>query len=90
MAMPEATMDKNNRAVLGENDVWIAGQFLVFHPIAESMAPEGVSQLQLRLLWSGVNMGHSDGTFLLCHVVGHVGECLTLQRYVKQRNNLNP
>lgn len=49
MAMPEATVDEDNRLVFGENDVWFSGQFLLIHPIAESMAPEGVSQLQLRL-----------------------------------------
>ena len=35
VAMPEAAMDKDDRAVLGEDDVRFAGQPLIIHPVPE-------------------------------------------------------
>lgn len=71
VAVPEAAVDKDDRAVLGEDDVWFAGQPLVIHPVPEPKSPECLTQLQLRLRRSGVNGGHVAMTLGRSEYVGH-------------------
>lgn len=49
VAVPEAAVDEDDGAVLGEDDVRLAGKTLVIGAIAESQTPEGMTQLKLRL-----------------------------------------
>ena len=49
VAMPKAAVDENGRLVFWENDVGCAGKFLDIYPVAESLFPQLVAQLTLRL-----------------------------------------
>lgn len=49
VAMPKAAVDENDRLVFWENDVGCAGKFLDIYPVAESLFPQIVAQLTLRL-----------------------------------------
>lgn len=56
VTMPKAAVNKDDSAILGENDVRLAGEALVVGAIAEAQVPEGMTQLQLRFCGSGVDM----------------------------------
>ena len=58
VAMPKTTMGKDYSAVLGKDDVGRTGKASIIHPIAESLTPECVTELQLRLCGRGVNGDH--------------------------------
>ena len=58
VAVPEAAVDEDDGAVFGEDDVGFAGEAFVVDAVAESQAPEGMTQLQLRLGGGGVDGGH--------------------------------
>ena len=58
VAVPKAAVDEDDGAVLGEDDVWLAGEAFVVDPIAEAQAPEGFAQEELRLGGGGVDGGH--------------------------------
>lgn len=58
VTMPEAAMDEDDGAVLGEDDVRGAGEALDIDPVTEAEAPEGVPQAELRLRGGGVDGGH--------------------------------
>ena len=62
MAVPEATVDEDDRAVLGEDNIRGTGEALDVHTVAESEAPEGMTQLSFRLCGSGMNDSHSSGS----------------------------
>jgi hypothetical protein len=71
MAMPEATMDENDRAVLWENNVGFAGISLIVFAIAQSLGKQVFAD---DILWFGVfapNMGHIITTdfrrMIVCH-----------------------
>ncbi len=49
MAVPEAAVDENNGAVLGEDDVRRSREALDVHAVAESELVEGMTQTKLRL-----------------------------------------
>ena len=49
MAVPEATVDKDGGAILGQDDIRLAWELLGIYPVAESVTPESMTQLQLRL-----------------------------------------
>ena len=72
VAMPETAVDEDDRAVLWKDDVWLARQFLVIHPIAENSAPEGVTKLQLRFCRSGVDGRHVAMALVWSEYVWHV------------------
>ena len=72
VAMPEAAVDEDDGAVLGEDDIRFAGQFLVVYPIAESLVPKGMTQLQLRLCGGGVDGGHVAMALVWSEDVRHV------------------
>lgn len=58
VAMPEAAVNEDYSPVLGKDDIWRTWETFVIYPIAESQAPESVSQAQLRLGRSGVDGRH--------------------------------
>ena len=58
VAMPEAAVNEDYGPILGKDDVWRTRETFVIYPIAESQAPESVSQAQLRLGRSGVDGRH--------------------------------
>lgn len=58
VAVPEAAVDEDGGAILGKDDVRFSREFLVVYPIAKSLGPESVTQLQLRLCGGGVDGGH--------------------------------
>lgn len=47
--MPEASVNENNSAVFGKDNIWRSGESFIIYPIAESLVPEYVAQLHLRL-----------------------------------------
>lgn len=49
VSVPEAPVDKDDRAVFGKDEVGGAGETLVVNPVPEPHVPEGVTQGQLRL-----------------------------------------
>lgn len=59
VAIPEAAVDEDDGAVLGEDDVRGAGKAPDVHPVTETQVPEGVTQAELRLGGGGVDGGHS-------------------------------
>lgn len=58
MAVPEAAVDKDDGAVFGENDVGRSWKASINHFVAESQAPECVTEFQLRLCRSGADGDH--------------------------------
>lgn len=56
--MPEAAVDEDDGAVLGEDYVRGTWEALDVDPVAETKTPEGIAQLQLRLCGSGVDLRH--------------------------------
>ena len=49
VTVPKTAVDENGRFVFRENDVWCAGKLLDIYPVAESLFPQIVAQLTLRL-----------------------------------------
>lgn len=58
MSMPEASVNKDDRAVSRQDDVRTPRQPLVVHTIAEPQPPESITQTQLRLGGGGVDLRH--------------------------------
>ncbi len=48
VAMPEATVNKNDRPIFREDDIWFPWKAFVVQPIAEALSPKGVSKTPLR------------------------------------------
>ena len=71
MAMPEATVDEDDGAVFGKDDVGLAGEAFVVDTEAEAQAPEGFAEEQLRLGGGGVDGGHVCVALGGCEGVGH-------------------
>ncbi len=72
--MPEAAVDENGSAVLGQDDIWFAWELRVIYPVAKSVTPKSMTQLQLRLCGGGVDGGHI-AVALLC--------CVNVRQYAK-------
>lgn len=58
VAVPEATVDEDDRAVLWKDNIRRSGQSLVVDQISEPKMPQRMTQLQLRLRRRGVNSCH--------------------------------
>ena len=58
VAVPEAAVDEDDGAVLGEDDVGGAGEAFVVDAVTEAKMPEGAAQRHLRLSRSGVDLCH--------------------------------
>lgn len=58
VAMPEASVYKDNRPVLWQRDIWFSRQISFIDPVAEPQAPKSTTQLQLRLRRRGVYSCH--------------------------------
>ena len=69
MTMPEAAVNKDDGVVLGQDDVRLSGKTLVICAIAESQAPEGMTQNQLRACVLGSVMRHTLKALLWSHDV---------------------
>ena len=65
VAVPEAAVDEDDSAVFGKNDVWGTREALDVYAVAESEAPEGVTQAQFRLCGGGMNLRHDEMSLLL-------------------------
>ena len=72
VTMPEAAMDEDDSLIFGKDDVGLARQFLVVHPIAKTETPQCASQLQLRLCGGGMNGGHIAMALFLSTIVCHL------------------
>lgn len=72
VAVPEAAVDEDDGAVLGEDDVRRAWKAAVVDAVAEAEAPEGATQEELRLGGGGVDGGHVAVALLWSVVVGHL------------------
>ena len=53
--MPETAVDEHNRPVLGENDVWLAGEILAVDPETEPHAVQQRTDNDFRLRILGPN-----------------------------------
>lgn len=71
VAVPEAAVNKNDGAVLGKDDVRGTGQMFVVDTVAETQAPEGFAQEELRLGGGGVDGGHVCVALVWSEYVGH-------------------
>lgn len=58
VAVPEAPVDKDDGAVFGENDVGRSWKASIIHFVAESQAPECMTEFQLRLCRGGADGDH--------------------------------
>lgn len=67
MSVPKAAVDEDDCAVFGEDDIGRSGQFLVVYLVAESLAPEGMTQTKLRAGILCSVMRHTFETLLWCH-----------------------
>ena len=56
VAVPEATVDEDDGAVLGEDDVRRAWETFVVDSVAEAFSPQGTAQRYLRLRRGGADM----------------------------------
>ena len=71
VTMPEAAVNEDYSPVLGKDDVWRTRETFVIYSIAESQAPESVSQAQLRLGGSGVDGRHVAVALGGSECIGH-------------------
>ena len=51
-------MDKDDRSISRQDDVWAPRQALVVYAIPEPQTPKGITQTQLRLGGGGVDLRH--------------------------------
>lgn len=77
MTVPKTAVDENDGVVFGEDDVGGAREAAVVYAVAETEAPEGVTQFQLRLRRSGVN-----GRHVAMALVGSVNVRHAMQIYI--------
>ena len=74
MAVPEATVDEDHGAILGQDEVGFAGQGFVFRavhrePVAEPVEHRAQGQFRLRV--ASPDAGHDLGAFFRSEDVGH-------------------
>ena len=58
VAMPEAAVNKDDRAIFRKHNIWGTREAPVIHPIAEAFLPEGMAKPQLRFCGGGVDGSH--------------------------------
>lgn len=58
MAVPEAAVDEDDGAVLGEDEVGGAGEAAVIEPVAVALVPQCVPDSPLRGCVPGTDAGH--------------------------------
>ena len=72
VAVPEAAVDEDDGAMLGEDDVRGTGETLIVRPVAEAHVPECVTQAKLRLRGGGVNGDHVFVALFWCSCISHL------------------
>src|SRR5262249_354158 len=60
-AMPEISVDEDNRFMRRQNDVGFAGQLRGVRPVAQPLGPERLAELFLRSRAGGANLPHDRG-----------------------------
>ena len=83
VAMPETAVNEDYGPVLGKDDVWRARETFVIYPIAESQAPESVSQAQLRLGGNGADGRHVAVALGGSEFIGHFSYLNTNVHYFR-------
>lgn len=58
MTMPKAAMNEDSRPIFGKYNIRSPGKSLVVYPIAESMAPQCMTQPLFRFIGGGTNCSH--------------------------------
>jgi hypothetical protein len=79
VAVPEAAVDEDDGAVLGEDDVRRAGEAAVVDAVAEAELPEGATQEKLRTSVLGSVMRHTLKALLWSH--DEANYCSNLHRF---------
>ena len=87
MAVPEAAVDEDDGAVLGQDEVGGAGETLVIEPVPVALVPQCVPDSPLRTGVLGVDLRHYLVSLLWGHSVRHVTMALMafLVRCCRQR-----
>ncbi len=71
VCMPETSIDKNRRAVLGENNVGAAWQAFHMEPVAITLMPEPASYSSFGLGVLTLDVAHASMPLLASHSIGH-------------------
>ena len=71
VAVPEAAVNKNNGAELGEDNIRFAWEMLFVDTITEAKMPEGAAQSKLRLGGGGVTCSHISMALVRGSVISH-------------------
>ena len=71
MAVPEAAVDENHRAVFGQHNVGGAGQLLIVEPVAQAVGVQVPPNQQFRASILAPNTGHITAAGCRGMSIGH-------------------
>ena len=91
VAVPEASVDEDDGALLGQHEVGGAGEALVIEPVPVALVPQCVPDCQLRACVPGTKetlMTHADLWWIL--ILQQLGEAASRRRATNSQNGFRP
>ena len=80
LAVPEAAVDEDDGAVLGQDEIGGAGEAAVIEPVPVDLVPQCVPDCTLRCRVLGTDAGHVVGPLAGSQNIGHCSQIITARK----------